>query len=282
MEAEQAQPSESQDVEELASSLDIPFEEKIKKMDLPEDEPLTLEFDVNLETTLEIPETMDETLIIIEQEPRESPLIFEAENLPEPDELALPAQEIEDEIKQAALLWAEQWGSEESDELFPEAIENSEVLRPTLFEMLPIEPTELAEKLETLPEASLQEAAAILGVVLEMVGNYLDQEVNEESDSEKPTERLVQIVERLLVCLEIEHEEKQVLALVEALLNGEVDVDFENILERQDEGTHERKYISAWILMTLKQRTTPKQVDHSFIGRYVMRISFSELRLSFT
>lgn len=147
----------------------------------------------------------------------------------------------------------------------------------TIAELLPIEPGELAEKLQTIPMERLEEVTAILEAVIQTAQRF---ETIENIDSEQITIELTQMVERLLVCLEIEHDETQVAAFVEAILSGDLELDFDVLLARQDEGMHERKYTSAWIMAVLNQQTVAKENRHSFIGRCVMRLSLLDAQLS--
>lgn len=245
-----------------------------------DDEPseLEIEFDVAEELTIEIPEVTDEGLLVIEHE---APVYELAAEESELEEFALPAQEIEDEINKAAILWAEGQAVESTAEPQEQDIPDEAPEPPvTIIELLPIEPEELVEKLQSIPEKRLEEAAAILEVILQTAERVEQNDEVGETDLELVVAGLEQMVERLLVCLEIEHDEKHVAAIVQALLNGEIKLDFEDVLARQDEGTHERKYVSAWIMAVLKQRTTPSAPDHTFIGKYVMQLSFSDTQLN--
>lgn len=268
--------------ESAADVVERPLNEQFETFEtteLPEIQSLEVEFEVDEEFIFEVPkEPVDEGLLIIQQE--QQPLNIQADRL-EPEELALASLEIEDEIQQAALLWAENLAIEE--EATGENSTNPEDLRDvpvTIIELLPIEPEILIEKLQKIPEEKLQEAAAILEVIMQTAQRVEQNEDIDETDIELVTAGLEQMVERLLTCLEIEHDKKHVALIVQALLSGEINLDFEAILARQDEGTHERKYVSAWIMAVLKQQTDTKQIDHSFIGKYVMQLSFSETQLN--
>lgn len=261
---------------ELFSEDDQEISELVEPSDFLSSDYLEITLDTEEELDLEIPEAVDEGLLIIKRDP--SAFEFTDQEL-KLVELAQPAIEIEEEIKQAALLWAEQWGNENEDVLY-EASEQPQEIPLTIIDILPIEPAELAEKLETIPEERLEEASAILDIVLKTMSDYEKQENVEPTELEIITSNLERMVERLLVCLEIEHSEKHVAIIVQALLSGEIKLDFEDVIARQDEGTHERKYVSAWIMAVLKQRATPKPVDHSFIGKFVIQLSFLETQFN--
>lgn len=120
------------------------------------------QFNIQEDVTLEIPQPVEEAIVVEQLEETE---FFKFEET-EPSHFERLSPEIEDEIKQAALLWAEQWGNKHEAELEPQAEEQL-----SLIELLPIEPEDLPEILLNLPESKLQEAAAILDAVLQTVAS---------------------------------------------------------------------------------------------------------------
>lgn len=280
VDAEYTPPAAPKDALNMASIGDLLKSEPALAETIFDDEPsgLEVEFDVAEELTIEIPEVADEGLLIIEHDEPVYELLAEENEL---KEFALPVKEVEEEINKAAILWAEGEAVEsttESEELV--MLEEAPEPPVTIIELLPIEPEELVEKLQSIPEKRLEEAATILEVILQTAERVEHNDEVGETDLELVVAGLERMVERLLVCLEIEHDEKHVAVIVQALLSGEIKLDFEDVMARQDEGTHERKYVSAWIMAVLKQRTASSLTDHSFIGKYVMQLSFSDTELN--
>lgn len=227
-------------------------------------------------------EAVDEGLLAIQQEPETLHQIEENEEDIETNEIILPSQELADEFQQAAILSLGEVGSEveiNSEEVetiiqYQDGLEALQKDPVTIIELLPIEPEELVEKLETIPEVRLQEAAAILKVVLQAVQRADNNRHAGETDIESVDETgLEQMVERLLVCLEIEHDEKQMSVIIKKLLSGDLELDFEELLSRQEEGTHECKYVRAWIISVLNRQLIPKPSAHTYLGRYTLRLS---------
>lgn len=176
----------------------------------------------------------------------------------------------EQEFVQAALLWSEQWG--EQQDSFVNGVESPNTEEVYLLDYLPIGYVELTEKLESIPEPKLQEAAQIINSVFEVMSEVMAIENIGEVKMETTKIKLEQIVERLFVCLEIEHQEEHVIAFVQAILNGEIEINFEQLLTLQDEGMHERKYTSAWILAVLNQKATSNKRGFAFVGSFVLAL----------
>lgn len=243
-----------------------------------------------VETPPEVSEPAEVILEIPELELMENPELVAAETnpillietteditvLPDlPEAYDTPQQSIEQEATQIEVeelvFEANITVSEEVDDL--------PTVATALVEALPIEPDVLAEKLQTIPTERLEEAAAILELVLETAQRIQQQIDIGETDYELVEAGLEQMIERLLVCLEVEYEDSDIEVFVQMLLEGNLELLFEKPPADEYDAMHERKYASDWIMSVLNQKLATKQTSHSFIGKLIMRLSLAENQL---
>ena len=224
------------------------------------------------EATETLTNTFEEPAEVLESEIIEPTELVEIQDEIESDTQTLEAVEVEinsDIVASPAVLLAElpfvlELSLPQSAVYELDTVESEEIVEP-----VPILSEQIAEYIQALEPAQAEEAQAILGVMMEKIQSLLEivPETQDKQESEAIEQELEVLCTRILVCMGIEPNAKNVSRLIHSLtLEIQLQLREAQII---DEGTHEKKPYMSLLLDELSDNMKPPVL----LGKYALQLA---------